>query len=230
MLHGMPKHEELVTLLRTCDPVRAEVIRDLLSQEGIPVTVTGLHHNSLLGAAGALIEIPVRLSARHKERAAAIVAAMDDEESVLVDDDGKPLPCLPIALQPWVERGSIEGAGPYRSAPLGITVPRTPRLRRAAAFFSVAIGFGAGHLYARETVTGAILLVTQIALLLRAPADPAPLLAIPFLLLFDLLGSLSACLRHNEGKPRGVGGQLAYGLSMSALAVALGLLIAHLGG
>jgi len=203
--------EPFVTLMRTTDPVRAEVIRDLLEQEGIPVAMTGQHHNALLGGAGFLIEIPIQVPRDRADEAADIINALDDESSVMVDEHGQP---TDIAADADTETDFAheakreEGAGPYRSAPRRRPRAERPRLKRVAAFLASAIGLGTGHHYTREYTSGAILTLSELGAFFVGLETPAALLAIPMLRAIDLVGSLRACDRYNEGSPHGTGTQM----------------------
>ena len=207
----MAADEPFVTLLRTTDPVRAEVIRDLLEQEGIPVAMTGQHHNALLGGAGFLIEIPIQVPRDRVDEAADILNALEDESSVMVDEHGQP---TDIAADADTETDFAhetkreEGAGPYRSAPRRRPGPKQPRLKRVAAFLASAVGLGTGHHYTREYTSGAILTLSEVAAFFVGMDTPAALLAIPLLRVIDLVGSLRACDRYNSGTPLGPGTQM----------------------
>lgn len=191
--------QPFVTILRTTDPVRAAVLEDLLSQEGIPVTITGQHHNALLGAAGFLIEIPIQVPRDRTEEALGIINALDDQSSILVDEHGQPTGIGHLDsegdFEPEGERG--DEAGPYRSAPRRRRRPGPPRLKRVAAFLSLAITFGTGHMYAREYGTGFLLLAAEALAWAVGLREPVFLWAVPACMLVDLVGSLRACDRYN---------------------------------
>lgn len=216
----MARADRFVTVARTHDPVRAEVIRDILAQEDIPATIAGAHHNALLGAAGAFIEILVQVPATAADRAAEIIGAMGDEEQVLVDDSAE---ARELGRVPHEElagsAGASPGEGPYRRAPRR-REPDRPRLKRVASFLSLVVTFGTGHFYARETASGCVLLVAEVGVFVAGVAHPPFMWALPLLMGIDLFGSLRAVERFNARAPLSSGAQLARTAALSAAALA----------
>jgi len=235
-LPAMAREDEFVTVATLYDPVQAEVIRDVLAQEGITATVPGTHHSALYGAAGSFVELRLQVRAGDADRATDIIAAMDDESSVVVDDSEE---AAELSRVEHVDPGSREGApggepgaGPYRSPPQKKRL-RRPRLKRVAAFLSVGVTFGTGHLYARETLSGAMLTVAELAALFAATTTPVVAWAIPVLMLVDLVGSMRAVDRHNAGSDLPKGSQairtgalagVAYGFALGVVPVVAPLL------
>ncbi len=145
--------DRFVTLQHVSDPVQAEMLLDLLEQEGIPATVQGNNHSALLGGlAAAAFRVPLQVPEEDVERAREILAALEDFDEV--DPlDGEA--AVPDALE------MSSGEGPYRSAALEDAVP--PRRRLVAVFAALILpmvlgAFGAGHLYVRSYVRGFTLL------------------------------------------------------------------------
>ena len=191
-----------VTITTTWDPVRAEVVKDILAQEGIAATIAGANHNALLGAAGALIEIRVQVPEDQAVRASEIVGAMDDEDQVLVDDsdEARALASYEHASSP---AAALAGDGPYRRAPARVR-PERARLRRVAAFLAIAITFGTGHFYVGAPLRGLALLVTEIFVIFYGATHPSFMLGLPALIAADLIGSLAIIGRRRE-PPASVG-------------------------
>src|SRR5687767_1073373 len=81
--------EDLEILMRVSDPLRAQMIKDVLEQDGIVVATPGLQHQALLGG---VIDIVIRVPRSELRRAQQLVAAFDsapiaDQESEEGDGD-----------------------------------------------------------------------------------------------------------------------------------------------
>ena len=188
-----------VTITTTWDPVRAEVVKDILAQEGIAATIAGANHNALLGAAGALIEIRVQVPEDQAVRASEIVSAMDDEEQVLVDESEEAR-----ALASYEHAGSgaaLAGEGPYRRAPARVR-PERPRLKRVAAFLALAVTFGTGHFYAGAPLSGLALLASEAFLLFYGATHPTAMWGFPIVIAADLVGSVVHIERRRRESSR----------------------------
>lgn len=209
--------ERFVTVAMLDDPVQAEMIRDVLGQAGIVSTMQGAEHRGMLGVVGMYIQIPVQVPQSRAAEAAEIIDALDNPDAEIVEDDRARHDAdrAPSAREP--------GEGPYRvsAAP---PPPRSPRLKRVAAFCSLALTFGTGHFYARESTAGFALLAAELlAFALSVSVAPTAVYAVLGLVLFDLIGGLRACDRYNEGRSRSRGGQvaLAGGASVAFLGAAV---------
>lgn len=184
----MADDPRFVTIREVMDPLEAEMLKDLLEQEGIPTRIQGTTQSALYGGALSLTrEIPLQVAEEHAERAGAILDALHDFE-----------PLEPQALE---ERAPVapqdeKGAGPYRSA--GLTKPEPPPRKILVAIAAaliipmVILGFGAGHFYARAHLRGFVLLFsgwTAVVLLFRG-GHAWPFFAIPILILLDAIGAV----------------------------------------
>jgi hypothetical protein len=190
-----------VTIATTWDPVRAEVVKDILGQEGIAATIAGANHNALLGAAGAMIEIRVQVPEEQAVRASEIVSAMDDEDQVLVDDSDEAR-----ALESYEHAGpsgaALAGDGPYRAAPTRVRLER-PRMKRVAAFLALVVTFGTGHFYAGAPLRGLALLAVEAFLVFYGTTHPGAMWALPIVIAADLVGSVTHIHRNRSETSRG---------------------------
>lgn len=137
-----PTTGDLVILLRTEDPLRAQMVTDLLEQEDIPVATPGLVQRSALGALGAFADIVVRVPEEDLDRARAIVAALDEGAPAQDPDD-----------EPVTYRAS-------RKKPKERTAP--VRLARVAVFVAFILP-GGGHMYLGRYRPAFVLVALQMA-------------------------------------------------------------------
>ncbi len=192
---------QFVTFKRLHDPVQAELLIGLLEQSGIPVTSTGLNHRAMLGFVGSYVEITIQVPADRLDEArelvealeaegedAAVESASDDEATDSREDDEA------------TDSREDEGDEPENSES---GVPGTTRrLKRVAVFAAIALTFGGGHFYARNYGRGLVLLVSEALCLFLALSgtDTAALYALPLVIIADIVGSLEAVDRFNEGR------------------------------
>ena len=140
--------ELFVTIRKVADPVEAEMLVDLLSQEGIPASTPGAGQAGYLGnIAAATFMVPLQVPERDAERAREIISALREFDEI--DPEDAPLPEMK------------EKDGPYR----GGVVHEDPAPRKKVTAIAAAIvlpmiigAFGAGHFYVRRYSTGFILL------------------------------------------------------------------------
>lgn len=188
--------EELVTLVELHDPVTAEMAADLLRQSGVPVVMSGLHHNSLLGAVGSVIRIVLRVPRGDRDHAEELLAAhWDPDAAELVDDPATP-PELWVRDDPErPRRPPPEGhGGPYRAPPV-VGAP-APRSATRAALFALFPTFGSGHAYAGRRRRGLALAAVQtLSLLLVSAGVDGALVGVPAAVVADLFGAVRAVRR-----------------------------------
>ncbi|UJR83260.1 DUF2007 domain-containing protein [Sandaracinus amylolyticus] len=174
--------EERVELLRTHEPLRAEMIRELLESEGIPVSTPGLEHRAMVGVMGSYVEIVVQVPRRDRERAQALLDAL---EAAPIDG-----PDLRDEDEPREERAVVS----YRDAARAPSTVAGKR-RRVAAFASMVIP-GGGHLYvAQWRSAGIVALVEVLALVLAGAGMPFAIFLLPLAVLGDVLGAIWHCER-----------------------------------
>ncbi len=183
--------DRFITLRHVGDPVEAEMLRDLLEQEGIPATVQGTNHSALLGGLGAAaLRVPLQVPERDAERAREILSALEEYDEV----EPAEARSAPDALE------MTSGEGPYRSHAPPEAPP--PRRRVVAVFVSLFLpmvvgAFGAGHFYVRSYMSGFILLTLGwTAVIAGFGGVRAAWLGIPIVVALDLAGSLAKIPRQ----------------------------------
>ncbi len=227
--------DEAVIVTRVRDPVRADLIRTLLESEGIWVTVPGSAHRGMLGIEGAFLELPVLVRRYDLERAEELIEMMENHDGLVsgADADGDEDAAEEDARRDAAPdvgasspRPSDSRAGPYR-APIAKRTAPSPRLKRISGFLAIAVTFGAGHWYARETTSGLVITLAQIAALwLAMTVHPWAIVAVLALVAYDFVGSMRASNRFNAGRPLSNNKQALR--SLGAVAVSAGLVLALL--
>jgi hypothetical protein len=192
-----------VTVHRGYDPVQAEVLADVLREEGIAVRVRSNGMSAILGAS-ALIESRIDVAGEDAARAGEVVAAFLAEpnagDQALDDELGRePEPAL-----------SREVELPSRVVPM-LAIGVAPLIP------------GGGHFVARRRVVGFAVLIGQICAIAgmssssRQQSTAAAALALG-LLVFDVIGGWLAARAYNRGARASTTRQL-----VTALAALLGL-------
>jgi len=176
-----------VTVHRTYDPIGAEMLGDLLQQEGIDARVLGSHASAIFGAAQSFlqvrIEVPAADAARARELIVAFVAAGEAGQSDVDASESEPAlrpPILVPEVQPPVHLSWVRALG---IAPL---IP------------------GGGHFVARRAIVGGAVLLAQlvaVAAMVSGSAREATAGALTAagLLLFDAVGGVLAVRAYNRG-------------------------------
>lgn len=177
-----------ITIRRVHDAVEAEMLVDLLAQEGISASTPGAAQSGYLGhIAAAVFEVPLQVREQDAERAREIIAALRDYDEIVPED----------VVAPEVS----EDDGPYRGGQLESSDP--PRNKRTAAAVAIILPmvlgiFGAGHFYVRQYTRGFILLVSAWLLIGAAiEVKGAFVAALPLVILLDVWGAL-AVIRRTE--------------------------------
>ena len=118
------------------------MLREYLEAEGVVVLMPGQEHAALLGSAGGMLNVPLKVRRSDLERAQELLVAWDQGEAVAVSEmDADELIDWADAQGPADE---VSGGGPYRGGP---SIPEsTSRRRMKAAFASLFITFGMGHI------------------------------------------------------------------------------------
>lgn len=175
----------LVTIRHVSDPIEANMLVDLLEQEGITAFTPGNEHNALMGGLlGAALQVPIRVDERDAQRAVEIINALDEYDEV---DD---VDAVPTARDP----SRIEGGGPYRGATRAATLSdRKKSVAVSAALMLpfVSGAFGAGHFYVRQWQRGFILLAAAWICILYGLTHTWAFGGLPFVLLLDVAGALA---------------------------------------
>ncbi|RLB56593.1 MAG: hypothetical protein DRJ42_02900 [Deltaproteobacteria bacterium] len=114
----MARRDRFVTIATIQDPVRAEVLKDILAQEGIEATIAGANHSALFGQVGAFVTIHLQVLESRAVEASELIEALDEEDVELVDDDEASF----LRTADHADYGDPRaihdaGAGPYREGP-----------------------------------------------------------------------------------------------------------------
>lgn len=176
-----PMGDEHTELTRTHDPLRAQMLAELLESEGIPVATPGLEHRSMLGVAGGFIEIVVRVPRRDWARAKELMDALDAA------------PLVEERLDEAPERISYD----YREA-ARLEVRRAPKMRRVAIFAALMLP-GGGHLYGGRWREALALALAQCAILVLSFAGlPLGAFVLIATKVADVVGAVWFCERFNR--------------------------------
>ncbi len=216
---------ESVTIYRTTDPMRAQVLTEFLEQQGVPARHLGTRHGAAIGVGQHILKQRVEVPADRADEAREIVADFEAAhgEEPQTDEADRQL----RKRYRGKDGGQSEGAAADRSR------PSTPaRLRPMLAAGIVPVVPGGGHFYARNPWIGlAIVLGWLVSLAVGAfisPAGPFTGLTLVLLLAYDLVDAQVAVRNHNAGMRRSRGLQLLLGFGALSLILALGVLAAFL--
>ncbi|MBX3273370.1 MAG: DUF2007 domain-containing protein [Sandaracinaceae bacterium] len=172
-----------VTLKQVGDPVEAEMLVDLLRQEGIAASTPGAGQAAYLGhIAAATFQVPLQVPARDAERAREILGALEDYDEVEPED----VPAPPLS----------DDDGPYRGRVRSDEPPPRKKLTAiaAAVLLPLILGaFGAGHFYVRRHGAGFVLLALGWGCIALAIAGVGPaLVGLPVIVALDAWGAARA--------------------------------------
>ena len=208
----MPPH--FVTVHRTFDAIEAEIVRDLLLEDGIAARLLGgaaRPQAALFGTATAIesrIDVPAEEAERAGRQVAMHLEALSEAQLDGADDESTPDPETPRPLRPLLAAGVV-GICP-----------------------------GGAHFYARRPLVGLAILAGQAAalatLLGNGPGRPAAAIALFALVVVDLVGGQLAVRAWNRGvrpsRPRQAFAGALVLAGCGAFAAALGPLIERLPG
>lgn len=175
--------DRFVTIKQITDPVEAEMLVDLLAQEGIPASTPGNAQPAYLGPlAASTFMVPLQVPARDAERARAILGALDEYDEVVPGEAPPP----PVS----------DDDGPYRGRVISDDLPPRKKLTAVAAavLLPMILGaFGAGHFYARRYGRGFTLLAVAWGAIGLAIAGLGPAIAaLPVVVALDAWGATRA--------------------------------------
>lgn len=173
--------DDFITIRQVPDFIEAEMLIDLLEQEGITAMAPGKEHDAMVGGLlrGAL-HVPLKVRASQAERALEILDALEHHE---VDPEDAPPQAPDMDDRDGPYRGGPETTGP---------APRKKSVAVAASLLlpMVLAAFGAGHFYARSMGRGFALLATAWTLILLGTSGRPMLLAgLPLIVLIDAIGA-----------------------------------------
>jgi hypothetical protein len=166
-----------VTVHRSHDPVLADMLGDLLRQEGLDAHVVGSHASAIFGAAHSFLQTRIDVPEADAGRAVELIRALVAQQEEVAP---RPQPILAPEAQP------------------------PPRLSAMRAIGIAPLIPGGGHFVARRSLVGGAVLVAQlvaIALMVAGDARESVAGAITAvgLLLFDVIGGALAVRAFNRG-------------------------------
>jgi len=195
--------EEFVTVHRTRDPLAAEMLVDLLRQDGVAARFVGSQHGALFGAAQLILEGRIEVPAGQAGQAIDVLEAYLSDPARAAPDAG-------------AETGA-EAGGPGADGEDDVDdAPGPPRLSRVLAAGVVPLLFGGSHFYSRRAWTGAVIAAGQLVAVWtmatgRSGEAIAATVVFGGLLAFDLVGGQLAVGAWNRAvRPSGLR-QLAVG-------------------
>jgi hypothetical protein len=205
--------DDFTRVHETTDPVEAEMLLDLLRQEGFDARLIGTRSAALIGASPAILPLRIEVPAEDAEEARACVKAVLDGGQVEAGEGGEDGADGEVE-EPEVEREAASANGGRRSL-----------LLAAGCTFVLP---GGCHFYAGRPWSGAILAVGFVAALgfalLAAGERDATMLAalvMPALLACDLAAGLAAVRATNRGVRSSRARQIARGVVLVLVAGAL---------
>jgi hypothetical protein len=224
------------TVHRTSDRLEAEMVAEVLVQEGIDARLIGTTNAALIGVAPHVlrlrIEVPSDDAAEARELVAGLLAAdaADAAAAAEAEAEAAATEAEAAAAAPVAPAVSAAAAGSDGEAESAATTPRrrSPILAGGAAFVLP----GGGHIYARHPWSGLILaagyvltLIVMVAGARRHAVVAACAFTFGALLLADLVAGQLAVRRANAGllptRPR----QLLRGVVLVCLAAGFGALV-----
>ncbi|MFT3924186.1 MAG: DUF2007 domain-containing protein [Myxococcales bacterium] len=174
-----------ITIATLTDPVEAEMLEELLRNEGIPVAMPGLQHRAMLGVLGGYVSIPVQVPVRESQRARELLAAFRG---------------APGSHEEPNESSADTNSGATQAEPA--TPVRSAKAAAGVAMLGTAVlgSVGAGHLYMRQYAAAAALFVlgwiTVISLFAGANTWPG----LPLLVFVDIVGAASIARSQSRGE------------------------------
>jgi hypothetical protein len=206
--------DEFQTIHRTSDPIEAEILADLLCQNGIDARVIGTRHGALIGVAQHILQLRVEVPAHQVKDGCEIVDAYVAEHRADPSEQG--------AAQAEDEDDEDEDD----------EVAHRARLRPLLAAGITPIVPGGGHFYARRPAAAFVVILGYLgalSTLVTAPdrdREMTAMLLFAGMLLFDLVGSQAAVRSFNRGVRASTKRQLAVALSVLAAVAAGSRLVA----
>ena len=187
--------DEFQTIHRTSDPIEAEILADLLCQNGIDARVIGTRHGALIGVAQHILALRVEVPGHQVKDACELVDAyLSEHKAPESEPESEPEP-EPV---------------------------RDPRLRWLLAAGITPIFPGGGHFYARRPAAAFVVILgylgafTTLMTATHRDRYTAGVLLGAGIFLYDLIGSQMALRAFNRGLRASVKRQLAVALSVLA--------------
>lgn len=193
---------DYVTVHRTYDPLQADILGDLLRENGVAARVLGTRHGAVIGVGQVILQMHIEVPAEHAGEATDFVESFLRGDGLIEPDE---------AVSPADEHDDDV-----------ITRPEAGRSPLLAAG-SVLLLFGGGHLYAQRYWTAAVLAVGQILAFSRLASQSWAVAAsgaamFSLVLLLDLAGSQVAVRRGPRRRHWRALSQLVHGAIYVAVA------------
>ena len=139
-----PENDPFVTVVTASGSVEAEMMQDVLRQEGIESTIQGSLHAGMLGAAGVLLRVPVQVPKSRADDAKQILEALERYDAVVTDEgeipelDADEREAHRNRLESLAEGRTI-GEGAYRAGPPGYANRPYPPAQRRRLFCRISL-------------------------------------------------------------------------------------------
>lgn len=134
------KQDDFVTVAVLHDAVRAEMVVDLLREEGIETSASGMNHRALLGRIGAFIEIVVQVQRADAERARDIIETLEERGEIVDDrEEARALEEDDDADDEERAQALAVAEGPYRKAAIRTREEKPPQMNRVVVFMFVGL-------------------------------------------------------------------------------------------
>lgn len=215
--------ENYVIVHRSYDPVQADLLGDILRDNGILARVLGTRNGAVIGVGQNILQMHIEVPREQAGEATDFLEAFfaTDGEALLAEE-------FPEDESDETSSDAARASGADDSAehPAGSPDKHPDDRRRPmfAAALALILGvIGAGHLYARRPATALILTAGQFVAILcmlspEWPTVATGLCAFAILVLLDLVGAQRAVSAHNRGLRTSVARQLMSGLALVAVA------------
>lgn len=217
--------EKYVIIHRTSDPFQADILGDLLRENGIAARVLGTRHGAAIGVGQSILQQHIEVPQSQAGEATDFLESFFANDGV--HDEGHHE--AGDGVENDAGDAAWDAAGRAGAAADGRT-PRAPAapaqgspLRRLFAGGATLLLFGGSHIYARRFWTALILGAGQVIALLdiRSPhwhTVATGLVMFGIILFLDLSGGQMAVRAHNRGARVSPLRQMAIGIVLVALA------------
>lgn len=218
------KRTASVSVYRTTDPMRAQLLAEFLEQQGIPARHVGTRHGAGIGVAQHILKQRIEVPEDRLDEAREVVADFETAHGAEPQTD---------EADRQLRRRHVAG-GDGQDDDSGAPAPAPVRLSRILAAGLVPVVPGGGHFYARNSWIGAVIVLGWI-IAITVPTTwrdggPFAATAIVLLLVFDLVDAQLAVGDHNSGRPRTRGAQLLRGFGSLAVILVLGVVAGVVAG
>jgi hypothetical protein len=201
-----------VTVHRTFDGLQADLLAELLRQNGIAARVLGTRNAAAIGVGQSIAEVHIEVPAEQAGEATDFLEAYYAGALAAPHGDGD-------GDGADADADAADDDGDDGDA------ARPDHLSHLLAGGAVLIPFGGSHLYARRYYTAALIATAQIFAILQLRSNSWPdvatgMVMVILLPVFDAIGGQLAVAAHNRGIRRSSLQQLAIGAALVAVAAA----------